>query len=151
TPCRWTGGVCDHSPKAAAAASIASRASSRPPAGTRATTSPVKGSRSSKVPPPSAPTHSPAMNCCFSATAVGAWVAISVLLSAGDLARRTYDRLDSPVKTQFYYPGHRSWVFAVARAWSRDPCSVHADAAVSRRERVGPGSRAQPQHDASLH
>ena len=47
--CRAAGGVCDHAGNAAAAASTARRASSRPPAGTRATTSPVNGSRSSKV------------------------------------------------------------------------------------------------------
>ena len=46
------------------------RASSRPPAGTRATTSPVYGSRSSKVRPSVAATHSPAMNWRGSSTSL---------------------------------------------------------------------------------
>jgi hypothetical protein len=62
TPWRTAGGVSAQAGKAAAAASIARRASSRPPAGTCATTSLVKGSTSSNVAPPAAPTHSPPTN-----------------------------------------------------------------------------------------
>jgi hypothetical protein len=49
--CFTSGDVCDHAGNAAAAASIARRASSRPPDVTRATTSPLKGSASSYVSP----------------------------------------------------------------------------------------------------
>jgi hypothetical protein len=61
--CRTAGGVRDHSGKAAAAASTAARASSRVPAATWATTSPVKGSVSSNRPPSPGSTHSPPMKC----------------------------------------------------------------------------------------
>ncbi len=65
---RCAGRLCDHSGNAAAAASIARTASSRPPAGTSATTSPVKGSRSSNVPPPEASVQAPPMYCLASPT-----------------------------------------------------------------------------------
>ena len=63
SPWRTTGGVCDHSGNAAAAASTARRASSRSPAATWATTSPVNGSVSSNRRAPPGSTHSPAMKC----------------------------------------------------------------------------------------
>ena len=63
TCCRVAGGAVDHSGNAAAEASTAFRASSRVPAATRPTVSPVNGSRSSNVSPPDDGTHSPAMNC----------------------------------------------------------------------------------------
>ena len=58
---RAAGGLSDHAGNASAAASIARRASSRVPAGTFATTSPLNGSESSNVFPPSAAVHSPPM------------------------------------------------------------------------------------------
>ena len=59
--CRAPGAVAAHSGNAAAAAAIARPASARVPAGTFATVSPVKGSRTSKVAPPSDASQSPPM------------------------------------------------------------------------------------------
>ena len=64
-PCRTAGGVCAQAGAAAAAASTARRASAREPAATSATRSPLNGSRSSNVRPPSAPAHSPPMKSRF--------------------------------------------------------------------------------------
>src|SRR5438445_2594977 len=63
TRCRTAGGDFDQSGKAAAAASTARLASGREAAGTVAITSPLKGSKSSKVRPSAAPVQAPAMNC----------------------------------------------------------------------------------------
>ena len=69
---RSPAGVAAHAGKAAAAASTALRASSRPAAAARVTVSPVNGSLRSKVPPPDASTHSPPISsrCCSRSTVV---------------------------------------------------------------------------------
>ncbi len=81
---RWrsAGGVCDQAGKASAAASIARCASARVPAGTLATTSPLNGSVSSNVLPPSASVHWPPM--CRPRTVFSiALAVIAMLLLAG--------------------------------------------------------------------
>ena len=68
TPWRTAGGVAAQAGAAAAAASTARCASARVPAATSATRSPLNGSRSSNVRPPSASAHSPPMKSRFAVT-----------------------------------------------------------------------------------
>ncbi len=71
---RAAGDDCDQDGKASAAAATALAASARVPAGTRATTSPVNGSRSSNVAPAAASTHEPPMNCF--ASRISGWTVV---------------------------------------------------------------------------
>ena len=93
-PWRCAGTLCDHSGKARAAAATACTASSREPAGTSATTSPVKGSWTSNVPPPEASVHSPPMNCLASRTSGPTLVTLSPFVCP---ARQRALRRSAPV------------------------------------------------------
>ena len=104
-PCRAAGGVSAQAGAAAAATSIARRASSRDPAATSTRTSPVNGSRSSKVRPPSASAHSPPMKSRF---AVLSLISVAISFVSLSPAAQRIGRLLLPCPAVFHTSRHWS-------------------------------------------